>query len=109
MINPSYLRKPQRLNTAGNLVPMEAASARATTEPAGQPRSLDVATCSLPVSSVDDAAFHLSYAARMANELRRPDMADKLIAIARDLIFRADAARATERQPEENVKAEPRP
>lgn len=79
-----------------------AASERAPSKTAGQPRSLDVATCSLPMSIVDDAAFHLSYAARMANELRRPDMADKLIAIARDLIFRADAARATERQPEEN-------
>lgn len=90
--------------TAKKYAPSPAASAQAPVENRGANQLVGSGSLVLcPASLVDDAAFHLSYAARMANELRRPDMADKLIAIARDLIFRADAARATERQPEENT------
>lgn len=54
------------------------------------------------MSSVDDAVFMLSYAARMADELRRPDVATQMLSIAATLRFRAEAARANPRQPEEN-------
>lgn len=74
-------------------------------EPQGHCQRSRLATCSLPVSIVAAAALSLRVLARSAADARDGEMAMRL---ADALSGRAEAVCANERQPEENVRDEPR-
>ena len=105
---------PEELRTH---IAQQASSERAPSEPAGRPMSLDVATCSLPVSSAKVLAIADEIAAFAYESNSRHDhcAAIGLVEAARShkedafayewcaTMLRRHAASMTERQPEENV------